>query len=73
MDPHATWSQLLDALASSDPDAIEELAMALQDWLDRGGYPPHPTGRTDLGSDFDSQLAYQACAIALAQARGGQS
>jgi hypothetical protein len=68
VDPQATWNQLLDAYAAADWELVEELAAALRQWLARGGFLPHTTGRLDLGPTFDEQLALTACAVALGQA-----
>jgi hypothetical protein len=69
VDPQATWNQLLDAYAAADWELVEEVAAALQKWLARGGFPPRTTGRSDLDSHFDEQMARQACTVALDQAK----
>ena len=40
MDPNATIRDLMDALAGGDRDEAADLARALADWLDRGGFLP---------------------------------
>ena len=46
MDPTTTLVNILTMLATQDPTdvhAIEEAALALADWLGRGGYFPNVT------------------------------
>lgn len=40
MDPNATYAELKAAMASEDHETAYELACALRDWLDKGGFPP---------------------------------
>lgn len=40
MDPTAASRQLTQALFDEDFDQADELARALLEWLDRGGFPP---------------------------------
>ena len=40
MDPQAAWEQLQEAYGDADWETTRELAQALLDWLDRGGFPP---------------------------------
>ena len=59
MDPQATWLAMLQALIDGEREEASEFAIALIDWLDRGGFPPKVL--PDLGqaaSDPESP-AYQ--------------
>lgn len=49
MDPQATWEQLQEAYGNADWETVRELAQALLDWLDRGGFPP----TTQVGETAD--------------------
>ena len=40
MDPQATWEQLQEAYGNAEWETVRELAQALLDWLDSGGFPP---------------------------------
>ncbi len=40
MDPHATWTEMLQSLIDDDWPAAHEAAEALAEWLRRGGFPP---------------------------------
>ncbi len=40
MDPQATWLAMLRALIDGDREEASEHAVALIDWLDRGGFSP---------------------------------
>ena len=41
MDPHHTYCDILAAINAADLETVRELALALRQWLDRGGfYPP---------------------------------
>ncbi len=40
MDPQATWEQLQEAYGNAEWETAGELAQALLDWLDSGGFPP---------------------------------
>jgi hypothetical protein len=56
IDPNACWLELSEAFGE-DWDRAEELADALLDWMERGGFPPQITGRTEL----DRLIAKQTC------------
>ena len=49
MDPPATWEQLQEAYGNADWETARELAQALLEWLDRGGFPP----TTQAGDNAD--------------------
>jgi len=40
MDPDASFSMLLEEIANGEWDDAAEHAESLQDWLQRGGFPP---------------------------------
>ncbi len=65
MDPQATWDQLLSAYAEGDWDRIEELALALSEWLRNGGFPPTVLGKSGLGAEFEQALAQAGCDFCL--------
>ena len=69
MDPQATWDDLLSAYAEGDWDRVEELAEALLQWLKRGGFPPRATTGSDLGREWDQQIAVAGCRFAATRAR----
>jgi hypothetical protein len=62
MDPNQTWSDLSEAFGEEDWDRVDELASALAEWLDRGGFPPSVTGH----KAFDKLVAKNACNALLA-------
>lgn len=65
MDPQATWDQLLCAYATGDWDQVEESAVALRDWLRKGGFPPVVLGNPALSPEFEHALAKAGCEFAL--------
>ena len=65
MDPQASWDQLLSAYAEGNWDRTEELALALSDWLNKGGFPPTVLGQDALGPEFDRALARAGCDFIL--------
>jgi hypothetical protein len=69
MDPQPTWDDLLAAYADGDWEGVDELAEALSNWLDRGGFPPRATTGSDLGQDWDVAIARAACQFARSRAR----
>lgn len=69
MDPQATWDQLLRAYAEGDWESLEALAVALSNWLQKGGFPPVVIGHPGLGPDFEEALAKAACGHALSVLR----
>ena len=71
MDPQVTWDDLLSAYAEGDWDRVEELAVALTHWLERGGFPPRAVTSSDMGQDWDRAIALGGCQFALVQARKG--
>jgi hypothetical protein len=68
MDPQASWDQLLEAYADGDWDRVQDLAEGLRHWLSRGGFPPRATTGSDLGQDWDREIALAACRFARAKA-----
>ncbi|REJ87836.1 MAG: hypothetical protein DWQ34_24660 [Planctomycetota bacterium] len=40
MDPHATWTELLQSLIDDDWPVACDAAETLAEWLRRGGFPP---------------------------------
>ena len=71
MDPQAAWDGLLQALGQRDWDRVEELAAGLLRWLRADGFPPRAVTGSDLGRDWDREIALTGCRFALAQAREG--
>lgn len=57
MDPQATWNAMLEAYRARDPDAVREPAEALQQWFQKGGFPPDTGGGRALGDDWHRCLA----------------
>ena len=70
MDPQAAWDQLLAAYAEGDWDRIEELALALKEWLRKGGFPPTVIGDPAIGEEFERALAQAGCDFALGVVNG---
>lgn len=71
MDPQAAWEDLLDALGEQDWDRVQDLAEGLLRWLRADGFPPRAITGSDLGPDWDRELATAGCRFALALAREG--
>ena len=69
MDPQAAWDRLLAAYAEGDWDSLEELAVALGNWLQMGGFPPVVLGHPGLGLEFEKALATAGCKFVLATLR----
>ncbi len=69
MDPQATWDDLLAAYSDGEWERVDELAIVLIAWLDRGGFPPRATTGSDLGPDWDKAIARAACQFALSRVR----
>ena len=71
MDPQTAWDDLLDALGEQDWDRVEDLADGLLHWLRANGFPPRAVTGSDLGPDWDREIAVAGCRFALAKAREG--
>lgn len=71
MDPQTAWEDLLEALGERDWDRVEDLAEGLLHWLQADGFPPRAVTGSDLGAEWDREIALAGCRIALAQAREG--
>jgi hypothetical protein len=56
MDAQAVWKQLSEAYGA-DGDRAKDLATALLNWLDQGGYPPIVTGN----GEFDRLVVWTSC------------
>ena len=61
MDPQQTWTDMLDALKQNDYDEAKELAGALLEWLDKGGFPPTVVGDESIGADWHRMIAAFIC------------
>lgn len=61
MDPHQTWSDMLDALNRKEWDEAKELADALYEWLCKGGFPPTTVGDESLGKQWHKTIASFTC------------
>ena len=68
MDPQAAWEQLQEAYGNADWESARELAQALLDWLDRGGFPP--TTQVGQSADLAEQRTrtYEFCRSVLQRA-----
>ncbi len=66
MDPQVTWTELLEARLQRDWNRADELANALLDWMQRGGFPPHTIGDRKLGMRWHHSIAYTVCHLVLA-------
>ena len=67
MDPQQTWQEMLDAYASGQLSQADELASALLDWLDKGGFPPQTFPDRTFDSDFNWDVARAAVQAILSQ------
>ena len=65
MDPQATWNQLQAAYRSADWEIASELAQALLDWLERGGFPPTIQGAEPHDHAQQRALAIRFCRSTL--------
>ena len=65
MDPHAAWTELLEARLVKDWDRAEELAEGLLDWLKKGGVPPTTVGHQRLGKTWHRNIAHTTCLFVL--------
>jgi len=73
MDPQAAWDRLLEAYTHGDWSVVEELAEGLLQWLHRGGFPPRPVSKREMGDQWNRVVAVSACRFALSEARGYQA
>lgn len=68
MDPQVTWNSLLEEWARRSWLDVTELAEALLDWLDRGGFPPKTSDAPELGSEWHAAVAKAAAIYAMKRA-----
>ena len=68
MDPQITWHSLLAAWTRGNWLDVTELAEALIDWLDKGGFPPKTVAAPELGVDWHRVVAKAAAKFALVHA-----
>lgn len=61
MDPHQTWTDMLDALRRKQWDEAKELADALSEWIRKGGFPPVTVGDQSLGKEWHKTIASITC------------
>ena len=67
MDPQAAWGNLLDAYCDCDWEAVDEHAVKLLDWLEKGGLPPQTVRHRPLGPPVNRLIALATCRLALEQ------
>ena len=65
MDPQITWDSLLEEWAKRNWQDVIELAEALLNWLDRGGFPPKTSNSAELGGQWHATVAKAAATYAL--------
>jgi len=73
MDPQAAWDRLLEAYTHGDWSVVEKLAKGLLKWLHRGGFPPQPVSKREMGEEWNRAVAVFACRFALSEARPDQA
>ena len=73
MDPQAAWDRLLEAYTHGDWSVVEELAEGLLEWLHRGGFPPQPVSKREMGDAWNRAVAAFACRFALSEAKTDQA
>lgn len=69
MDPQATLTDLLQAVADRDWDRVDELAEALLAWIGKGGFPPRTIGPETLPRSWHVTVAEFLCDLAKSKAR----
>ena len=61
--------RLLDAYTDHDWDAIDEHAMVLLEWLEKGGFPPQTVHHRRLQPPANRLIALATCRMALEQSQ----
>ena len=69
MDPDAALRELLDAVMANGAELIEILVQALQQWLNRGGFPPQTLGSKELGADWHRTVTICLCNLAAGRSQ----
>lgn len=69
MDPQATLTDLLQAVADRDWDRVDELADALLTWIGNGGFPPETFGPETLPRQWHTAVTELLCDLAKSEAR----
>lgn len=65
MNPQVAWNEMLDAYRARNPDEVRECAERLQQWLNKGGFPPDTGGGSALGDEWHRCLAIAGVTFAL--------
>lgn len=71
MDPQTTWKLLIEEWTQGNWIDVYELAEALQQWLERGGFPPDTCGSEHVGFDWNRTVAMAVCEFTLRIAVAG--
>ncbi len=61
MDPQATLTDLLQAVAERDWDRSDELAESLLTWIGNGGFPPRTIGPETMTRHWDRAVTEFLC------------
>lgn len=68
MDPQESYKRLLRAWMNRDWSDLAELAQAMLDWLDKGGFPPEPYYPLEMGREWNTLVVRATCQFALSRA-----
>ena len=68
MDPQESYLRLLAAWMNRDWADLAELAEALLNWLDNGGFPPEPNYPKEMGNEWNAVMVRATCNFARARA-----
>ncbi len=65
MDPQAAWDEMLSAYRDRDPERVQPHADALNEWLQKGGFPPNTGAGPAMGMDWHRRLTQAGVAFCL--------
>lgn len=68
MDPQESYNRMIDAWINRDWSEVAELAEALLDWLDKGGFPPEPSYPKDMGREWNERVVRATSNFMLSRA-----
>ncbi len=66
MDPQATWNELLESYNSKQFEEALAAAENLNQWLQRGGFPPTVTAQVSDGDELHRVIAWAVVQHVLA-------
>lgn len=69
MDPQVAWNDLLEAYEAYDWEAVRVSALALRQWIEKGGFPPNTQFGRRMDDAWHRAVTLSTCQFVLDASR----